>query len=645
MTSTVDVRRAGTSPAAIARHYDLSDEFFRGWLGDELVYSCALWRPQDPHDTLASAQQRKLDWFAERLRPDGGDVLDVGCGWGALLDRLAAAARHAVRRGTHAERQPGALTRARGRRARHDVPAAELGGPPTGRGRTTSSRRSSRPSTSPRTRCDSDDKVDVYREFFESAASWLRPGGRMGLQLICLDGVGEQASRLGQTAVGDLIGRDVFPESMPASLAEMVLGWETQFRLVAFLDSTPDYVRTFRAWALAHRRRRARGRRLVGTEVARRFDRYFAAGEVCFRLREHALYRVILTKRPQPKRWAVTVRPSDVPAHPRCAGRGASPGAVRAHYDLSERLLRGLARAHDDVHVGSVGRRGPARPGARPRPQERLLRRARRGRPGLPRARRRLRLGRHAATSPRAPRGGRRRRPHPQHGPAPVRPRSAGAGAGGAAGELDRPPADRSRTTRSRRSVPSSTSPGTGRRGRSGSRPTGRSSPGASSWLRDGGRLGLETIAHDDAPDTAAPRGTRTPRGQRPRALPRVRVPPPERDRAGLRALVRGGTPARDGGDFARTFRHWQLRLRAHEAAAAEATDPATVRRFRQYLAASEVQFRSGSSDQLPDRPAASSAAHTMTARPRPVRHPSTPVRGPFDARLRIRSDPLAAAS
>jgi cyclopropane fatty-acyl-phospholipid synthase-like methyltransferase len=32
MTGTVDVRRAGTSPAAVARHYDLSDEFFRGWL-------------------------------------------------------------------------------------------------------------------------------------------------------------------------------------------------------------------------------------------------------------------------------------------------------------------------------------------------------------------------------------------------------------------------------------------------------------------------------------------------------------------------------------------------------------------------------------------------------------------------------------
>src|SRR6185312_2916661 len=138
------------------------------------------------------------------------------------------------------------------------------------------------------------------------------------------------------TAVGDLIGREVFPESMPASLAEMVLGWETEFRLTAFLDSTADYVRTFRAWALAHRRRRLEAHRLVGPDVARRFDRYFAAGEVCFRLREHALYRVVLTKRPRPKQWTVRVRPSDLRSMPSPAMAGASPAAIQTHYDVSD---------------------------------------------------------------------------------------------------------------------------------------------------------------------------------------------------------------------------------------------------------------------------------------------------------------------
>ena len=49
-----------------------------------------------------------------------------------------------------------------------------------------------------------------------------------------------------------------------------------------------------------------------------------------------------------------------------------------------------------------------------------------------------------------------------------------------------------------------------------------------------------------------------------------------------------------DAADFARTFRLWQLRLRAAESAAATASDPGTVRLFRRYLAASEWQFRDG---------------------------------------------------
>src|SRR5215470_19032798 len=85
-TLTASSRRAGSSPQAIKAHYDVSDEFFQLWIGPDLIYSCALFADGDD---LRTAQIRKLDHHIEAARAtDAGRVLDVGCGWGALLRRL-----------------------------------------------------------------------------------------------------------------------------------------------------------------------------------------------------------------------------------------------------------------------------------------------------------------------------------------------------------------------------------------------------------------------------------------------------------------------------------------------------------------------------------------------------------------------------
>jgi cyclopropane-fatty-acyl-phospholipid synthase len=53
------------------------------------VYSCAYFVRED--DDLASAQRQKLDYICRKLRLRPGErLLDIGCGWGALI-------RHAVR--------------------------------------------------------------------------------------------------------------------------------------------------------------------------------------------------------------------------------------------------------------------------------------------------------------------------------------------------------------------------------------------------------------------------------------------------------------------------------------------------------------------------------------------------------------------
>jgi cyclopropane-fatty-acyl-phospholipid synthase len=69
-------------------HYDASNEFYALFLDPEMVYSCAYFR--DWPNSLEQAQQDKLDLICRKLRLQPGEsLLDIGCGWGALLCHAA----------------------------------------------------------------------------------------------------------------------------------------------------------------------------------------------------------------------------------------------------------------------------------------------------------------------------------------------------------------------------------------------------------------------------------------------------------------------------------------------------------------------------------------------------------------------------
>ena len=73
---------------AINYHYDVSNEFFALWLDRQRVYSCAYFRK--PDDGLDLAQQQKIDHICRKLNLQRGErLLDIGCGWGALIFRAA----------------------------------------------------------------------------------------------------------------------------------------------------------------------------------------------------------------------------------------------------------------------------------------------------------------------------------------------------------------------------------------------------------------------------------------------------------------------------------------------------------------------------------------------------------------------------
>jgi cyclopropane-fatty-acyl-phospholipid synthase len=73
--------------AAIKYHYDVGNDFYRLWLDERMVYSCAYFADgRDPDAELDDAQLAKLDLICRKLRLRPGDrLLDVGCGWGALI--------------------------------------------------------------------------------------------------------------------------------------------------------------------------------------------------------------------------------------------------------------------------------------------------------------------------------------------------------------------------------------------------------------------------------------------------------------------------------------------------------------------------------------------------------------------------------
>jgi cyclopropane-fatty-acyl-phospholipid synthase len=72
----------------ITAHYDLGNEFFSTWLDKTLTYSCGIFN--SPNGTLEDAQINKYDKLIEMIKPKSGDkILEIGCGWGGLAERIA----------------------------------------------------------------------------------------------------------------------------------------------------------------------------------------------------------------------------------------------------------------------------------------------------------------------------------------------------------------------------------------------------------------------------------------------------------------------------------------------------------------------------------------------------------------------------
>lgn len=231
---------------AIAFHYDVGNDFYRTFLDERLVYSCAYFAADDDGDpgvvqdaALDRAQVRKLDLVCRKLglRP-GQQLLDVGCGWGALV--LHAAQHHGVEAvGVTLSTRQAEFARAavaeRGLRDRVDIRVADY--------REVSGEFDAVASVGMVEHVGPQHLAEYFRRLHELT----RPGGRLLNHGITTGGRGvvRDFARERDT----FIGRHVFPDGALVPSSVMLANAESAgFEVVDLEQLRPHYARTLQHW-------------------------------------------------------------------------------------------------------------------------------------------------------------------------------------------------------------------------------------------------------------------------------------------------------------------------------------------------------------------------------------------------------------
>ncbi|WP_432855183.1 class I SAM-dependent methyltransferase [Amycolatopsis sp. CA-161197] len=278
------VPTAELAAGAIRHHYDVGDEFYRLWLDSSLTYSCAM--REDAGDTLEAAQERKLQYHLDAIdATDAEAVLDIGCGWGALLQRLTGP--HRVRRAvglTLSERQAAYV-------AEQDHPGVEVEleswtdyEPDTrfdGIVSIGAFEHFARPDDSP------EEKTGVYRHFFSRCRDWLTPAGALSLQTIAY-------ANMSRDDASCFMQQEIFPDADLPTLAEITAAAEGLFEVRSMHNARLDYAWTCEQWARRLRAHREEAVALVGPEVVARYERYLKLSALGFRMGKIGLLRLVL---------------------------------------------------------------------------------------------------------------------------------------------------------------------------------------------------------------------------------------------------------------------------------------------------------------------------------------------------------------
>ncbi len=228
--------------------YDISNEFFRLWLDERMHYTSAVYDAE--HTTLEQAQRNKSKWLADfaEVTPESL-VLDIGCGWGANLEYLAL------------ERK---VQRAHGitlsRSQADEITARKLPG--------VTMWVEDYKDFAPKEKYDaliSIEMIDhlvspaqqqqglaiqIYRDYFNKTAKWVKPGACFGFQAILRDRVPRTRADLEDLKfTADVI----FPGGLNPRLEELVAACGQSWEIIQLNTRRVDYGKTTAEWLRRYR--------------------------------------------------------------------------------------------------------------------------------------------------------------------------------------------------------------------------------------------------------------------------------------------------------------------------------------------------------------------------------------------------------
>ena len=250
--------------------YDVSNEFFELWLDENMHYTSASFLTGD--ETLEQAQIQKCKILADYAEIETDSLaLDIGCGWGAMLEYLVrergVKRAHGITLSTaqcdwiheqkklpgvkaivcdYAEYEP---------EEKYDAPVSiemidHLCSPEQSRKGLA---------------------VELYRKYFTKVADWVKPGACFGFQAILRNRVPRSRKDLEDLAfTADVI----FPGGLNPRLEELVAAVNPRWEILELRTQRESYGKTTAEWLRRMRSHEAHIREKWGDQLFDEYERY-----------------------------------------------------------------------------------------------------------------------------------------------------------------------------------------------------------------------------------------------------------------------------------------------------------------------------------------------------------------------------------